>query len=109
MASDNSRGSDDADGDGASNLNEYLAGTNPLDATSVFLITQTQVLSNTDVQINWQSVSNRSYQLQRRDTLDAQSMWVDIGLPTNGTGGVMQMTDSAGGTNGTRYYRLEAN
>ena len=108
-ASDNSRGSDDADGDGVSNLNEFLAGTNPLDGTSVFRITQTQVLPSSDVQISWSSVTNRTYQLQRRDDLSASSSWVNVGPSTNGTGGVMQMTDSGGGTNGTRYYRVEAN
>ena len=106
---DNSRGSDDADGDGASNLNEFLAGTNPLDATSVFRITQTQVLPGAIVQINWSSVTNRTYQLQRRDDLSALSVWVNVGPATNGNGGVMQMTDSGGGTSATRYYRVEAN
>src|SRR5580700_8026269 len=38
-ASDLSRGSDDADGDGVSNLTEFLHGTSPLNAASLPILT----------------------------------------------------------------------
>src|SRR5262249_54520119 len=50
QAGDNSRATDDADSDGASNLHEYLAGTDPLNPASVFKVTQTVVLG-VDVQV----------------------------------------------------------
>ena len=50
LASDQSRGSDDADGDGVSNLNEFLAGTDPLNAASVFKVTQAATVA-ADVQV----------------------------------------------------------
>jgi len=106
QAGDNSRGPDDADGDGVSNQNEFQAGTDPLNPASVFKITQVTVVGN-DVQMSASTVVNRTYQLQRRDSL-ALSSWANAGPPTNGTGGVVVFTDNSGATNETHYYRVQA-
>ncbi len=107
QANDNSRGSDDADGDGASNLKEFLAGTDPLNAASVFKIVAVTP-NGADIQVNAASVTNRTYQLQRRDSLDATSVWINVGPPTPGTGGTLVLSDPGGGTNAATYYRLQA-
>jgi glycosidase len=106
QAGDNSRGSDDADADGASNLNEFLAGTDPLDPASVFKITQVAI-TGSNVQVSCSTVGNLTYQLQRGESLNFPS-WVNAGLPTNGTGGVVMMIDSDGAINEARYYRVQA-
>ena len=111
-AADKSRGSDDADGDGVSNLTEYLNGTNPLNPASyptppVFNITHISVTAS-NVQINCSTVTNWSFQLQCRNTLDASSSWTNIGSALLGTSGTMVLSDGGGATNFTRYYRVQA-
>jgi glycosidase len=111
-AADKSRGSDDADGNGISNLTKYLTGTNPLNPASyptppVFNITQISVTA-ANVQINCSTVTNWSFQLQCRNTLDASSSWTNIGSALLGTSGTMVLSDGGGATNFTRYYRVQA-
>lgn len=61
----------DSDGDGMNNWQEYLAGTNPTNASSVFKITSTQVISGTQLVVRWSSVSNRLYDVMRATNLSA--------------------------------------
>jgi glycosidase len=105
LAGDHSRGADDADDDGASNLAEFLAGTDPLDPASVFKITDVAG-GGSDIKVRFSTVTNRAYQLQRRDSLGGSSTWMDIGLAAPGSGGVAALTDSSGATNTARYYRV---
>jgi hypothetical protein len=49
----------DNDGDGMSNLQEYLAGTNATNSASCFRITS-QVLAGKDVRVSWTSVGGKS-------------------------------------------------
>ena len=110
-AVDNSRGSDDADGDGVSNLTEFLNGTDPLNpaslpTTPIFDIAQI-AMNGSNVQISCFSVTNWSYQLLGRDSLDAASSWVNIGPPQSGTGGELVFNDNTA-TNAERFYRVQA-
>jgi hypothetical protein len=57
----------DYDGDGSSNLQEYLAGTHPLDASSYLSI---QALSSDDgIRLKFQAAAGRSYRIQYCDGL----------------------------------------
>ena len=68
-ASDNSLASDDADGDGASNLQEYLAGTDPTNPNSVFRLSAAAPVNNT-ISLTWLAVPGKSYQIQYNTNLD---------------------------------------
>ena len=69
QAGDLSRASDDADGDGVSNLQEYLAGTSPIDPTSVFRL-WAAVPANSAINLTWPAVPGKSYQIQYKTNLN---------------------------------------
>jgi Tol biopolymer transport system component len=69
QAGDLSRASDDADGDGVSNLQEYLAGTDPTNPTSVFRL-WAAAPANSTMNLTWPAVPGKSYQIQYKTNLD---------------------------------------
>jgi hypothetical protein len=54
----------DPDHDGQNNLNEYLAGTDPLNPNSVFKMTGAMLTNKTDIRVGWTTVSGHSYVVQ---------------------------------------------
>ncbi len=113
MAGDQSRSSDDKDGDGVSNLTEFLNGTDPLNPISVpptpVFNTTGVVLMGNDVRVSFTTVTNWTFQLQRSDSLSNISAWIDVGPTESGTGGILTLTDVGSATNVTRFYRIHAN
>ena len=94
----------DPDGDGMNNLAEYIAGTNPTNAASVFkLLSPTNSPGGTAVR--WLSVAGKSYQVLSRTNLLTGS-WGSNGPVVTATGTNTQYLD-AGGTNGVRFYRVQ--
>jgi hypothetical protein len=96
----------DADGEGMSNLREFLAGTNPTNAASVFRILSA-VPTNNDVQVDWTTVGGHSYVLQSVTNLTMS--FQDIS-PTNSVGGTNEGTTNylhnGGATNPAGFYRV---
>lgn len=61
----------DIDADGASNLNEYLAGTDPRDSSSVFRIVSIGLGTPDDqLEIEWRSISGRRYAIESSANLE---------------------------------------
>jgi formylglycine-generating enzyme len=69
LANDHSRAQDDYDGDGMSNLAEYLAGTDPKDTQSYLRLTSIFPGGASGVQITWGSASSKLYSIQRASAL----------------------------------------
>ncbi|MDB6122274.1 MAG: Alpha-amylase [Pedosphaera sp.] len=79
--------------------------TGPLDSTPVFKITNVVVVNGANLQVSCSTAVSRTYQLQRRNTLDATSTWADFGPAVNGTGGVIVL-EGGGVTGETQFYRV---
>jgi hypothetical protein len=94
----------DPDGDGFTNLQEYQAGTNPTKPDEALQITS-YANSNGIFQVSFPTVSNKYYQVQRRDDLVAGS-WIGFTNAVIGTGSTVTVSDvTAGGIN-KRFYRI---
>jgi len=100
---------DDTDGDGMTNLQEFLAGTDPRDPASFLKIDSLEVLSpsNNLLRIRFAAVSNRTYTIFQRDGLTAQpwTSWLNVdAAPTNR---VLQLTNQPPAATLQRYFRLQ--
>jgi hypothetical protein len=99
----------DSDNDGLNNWQEYLAGTNPTNAGSVFKITSAQVVSGTQLVVGWSSVSNRLYDVTRATNL-ATGIGAFVPVPgaTNlaPTPPVNTWADSVSRASAPAFYRL---
>ncbi len=95
----------DPDHDGMSNSQEYAAGTNPTNATSLLKISSVKRATN-GATVTWQSVTNRHYQVLSRTNTSAGA-WQTVGGVVTPTSTTSQLFDSAG-TNNRRFYRVQA-
>lgn len=68
QASDNSRATDDADGDGQNNLAEFQAGTDPTNSASAFRILEIAPLDE-DMLLTWSAVGGKWYIVQTATNL----------------------------------------
>jgi fibronectin type 3 domain-containing protein len=108
----NAADADDPDGDGWTNVSEYIAGTIPTDPASVLRITML-ASSGDDMLISFPSVTGRLYRVERSETL-APDSWTTVltqTLPANllpGTGALIQITDTEGALLPRRFYRVVA-
>ena len=101
-------GADD-DQDGYSNLQEYVADTNP-EGSNEFLEVQSVADLGTNVVLDFESRSNRNYFVWYSDSMHpAQSSWrlaTPLTDPIEGTGQTNQFIDVLPNPTG-RFYRLE--
>ncbi len=93
----------DGDGDGSSNLNEYLAATDPLDATSVLRLSL--VKSASGAQLRFQTAPERNYAIEFSTDL---VNWQPLPNATNivGDGAIVQINDSGAVNAPKRFYRI---
>jgi hypothetical protein len=98
----------DADGDGLSNKEEYLAGTNPTNSLDRLEITAfSSAPDGTTARITWRSVLTREYLVQKTTDLTVP-VWTDSGLGLVVPGGA-STTRALTDTNAAqRFYRVEA-
>ncbi|HEU0011057.1 MAG TPA: thrombospondin type 3 repeat-containing protein, partial [Verrucomicrobiae bacterium] len=94
---------DDPDGDGQTNLQEYLAGTHPNDPASLLKVSSIS-LDNGVVVLEFLAISNRSYAVQTRPTLSAGSWQPLATVPASST--TFTATVIHTNSEASRFYRL---
>ena len=98
-------GSGDFDGDGANDLAEFLAGTDPTDSGSIFRVLTVAPINGGDTRVIWSGNSNRNYRVEFKDDLAAAG-WSALNGSVAWNGSTASMIDP-GATNSThRYYRV---
>lgn len=104
-AAGNAAASADPDGDGMDNAKEFLAGTVPVDAASVFKITSLGVTGG-DFVFQFSSIAGKFYQAMRSPDPATTSLWQVIRDDIAGTGSLIQVIDTGGGSDPAAFYRV---
>jgi hypothetical protein len=99
-------GNADFDGDGMSNTNEFLSGTDPTNSASVFRITAEE-RSGADIRVSFTSVSGMYYCLSRCDFMGGG--WTTLVDNIPGNGGIRQAMDIGGASRDRAFYRMRLN
>jgi hypothetical protein len=98
----------DPDGDGMNNLQEFIAGTDPVDPTSLLRIVAIEKSpGNPQFTLTWTSVPGKVYQISRSPSL-AEGSWLedlpDSRIQAAEDGHVSSYTDTTAATR--RFYRV---
>ncbi len=99
-------GTGDTDGDGLTDLQEYQAGTNPTNNTSVLRCLTVTAATN-GATVYWSAVPGRSYRIEYKNSLsDADWKVLVDAVPANSAMG--SVLDEAASLASQRYYRVVA-
>jgi hypothetical protein len=102
-------GTGDKDKDGASDLHEFMAGTNPNDPNS-FLKVSVTVDNNGNPVITWEIQPGRTYRLESATTLGDPNAWAPLGADrpnSSETPAMEQVTDMTAPAPNIRFYRIQ--
>lgn len=102
---DNSDAAMDADGDVASNLDEFIAGTDPQNPASVLAATAT-VVGDGSVSITFLAVAGKSYRVEGNTSLSAASWTTVQTLPVQPASGPVSISDPAAAAEHRKFYRV---
>jgi Tol biopolymer transport system component len=97
-------GTDDFDGDGHTDLEEFLAGTDPTDANSI-LRAMLLLAPDGTTTVLWHSVPGKSYRVEFKDGLD-EGGWVGIPGVVQASGLTSSLRDETTSLAGQRFYRV---
>jgi hypothetical protein len=94
----------DADGDGASNWHEYIAGTDPTDGNSLLRVSTDQAVAQQkqDCVVRWPSVAGKQYVIERSTSLFGPN-WIPVSTNT-GSGADMEFHDTS--STAVHFYRV---
>ncbi|HMC27145.1 MAG TPA: Calx-beta domain-containing protein, partial [Verrucomicrobiae bacterium] len=94
---------DDPDDDGFTNLEEFQAGTDPLNAGSAIRISEIGS-SNGEVRLKFETVLGKAYRLETAE--NPAGPWSTLAASIIGTGGTVRFADSAIQSQPKRFYRV---
>ncbi len=102
VAGDNSQATDDADGDGMTNIEEYVAGTDPTKATNAFRVALS--FAGNTLSISFPTVLGRTYSIETSSQLDAP-IWSPVVVAVAGDGTTRSISlGSPSPSDGPRFY-----
>jgi hypothetical protein len=105
---DASDAAEDADMDGATNLQEYLAGTDPRNAASLLRLELVSFTSPGQVELRFIAVSNKSYTIEFRQSWSSGMWGTLIDVPADSSTRPFTVIDSVPPGTTTRFYRVSA-
>ena len=94
----------DPDQDGMTNLQEYLAGTDPLDRSNLLQITGAEFVGP-GLLISFTTTPGHAYRVESTEDLAAHN-WSSVADDVPGTGAIVRVMDSNGGTQPHKFYRV---
>ncbi len=95
----------DSDGDGMNNWQEWIAGTDPTDATSVLRLLAPSV-TPAGLLLRWNSDTNHAYFIERTTTLEPLLSFTLLRTNVPGLPGTTTFTDLTGPAAGAAFYRV---
>jgi YD repeat-containing protein len=98
-------GSGDFDGDGTSDLAEFIAGTDPLVAGSNLRIIRITRTPGVNATVEWTSVAGKTYRLQYKSALDG-SAWLNLPGEITATNDTASALDNSLTGVPQRFYRV---
>jgi Tol biopolymer transport system component len=98
-------GTRDFDADGATDYQEFIAGTDPTNQGSVLRVMTLTPLSGVGTTLLWPGIRGKTYQVQYRDDVTAPD-WTDLAVPVSLNGATASAVDSTAEGKGHRFYRV---
>jgi uncharacterized repeat protein (TIGR01451 family) len=95
---------DDSDGDGITNRDEFLGGTDPMNATSATRIVRVQ-MEGDDVCLFFTSVTGKAYRIESAEEMTA-GKWTPVVEEVSGNGGIAEARHRAGFGARNLFYRV---
>jgi Tol biopolymer transport system component len=97
-------GDGDFDGDGHTERQEFLAGTDPTNTGSILRVLTVTALSG-GTTVLWSSVPGKSYRVQFKDSLDAAT-WSELTGVVTADSATASAFDAGAGSAAQRFYRV---
>lgn len=95
----------DPDGDGASNLGEFTAGTDPRDPASVFAATHTVAVDGS-VTLQFSAVAENPYRIEASASLTGGSWSTVMTYPAQAASGTITFTDPMASGPVRQFFRV---
>ncbi len=95
----------DTDGDGHTDFQEFIAGTDPLSPASALRITAIREVGS-NVELDFDSISGKMYGVERKNSL-SDATWAVLETFTSDVTGPHNLVDPGAGTGNSKFYRIK--